>query len=208
MQRLGMQEFHEEAEYLKTLFPALDKIEGIIVKLDTEGGFDNYQEKIGNPMEENTLIIGDQDNNVLLFFNCSNKSHNTQIFQGVTVFNKYNYDKESIIHKRRDPVDVPLHLEKYIFDFASNSLVVPLRSLEVREPIEIFLKNNYIRGGMMPLKEMKQHPEWKKEYRKNIDIKKVQICKFCNKKSLKGCCSNYSSVNRSMLTMVIGWSKK
>jgi hypothetical protein len=51
---------------------------------------------------------------------------------------------------------------------------------------------------------MKKHPEWKKEYRENIDIKKVQICKSCNKKLGY----NYSSVNRSMLTMVIGWSKK
>lgn len=65
-------------------------------------------------MEENTLIIGDQHNNVLLFFNCSSKSHKTKVFEGVTVVNRYHYDRESIMHRRRNPVDVPLRLENYI----------------------------------------------------------------------------------------------
>lgn len=45
-------------------------------------------------------------------------------------------------------------------------------------------------------------------YKKYLEIKKVQICKSCGKKSLKGCCSGYNASNRSVLTMVIGWSKK
>ena len=213
-----MQRFNREAEYLKRLFPNLNKIEGIIVRLDTEGGFDNYQSKIGDPMEENTLILGDEDNNVLLFFKCSSKSHNKNIFEGVTVLDQFSYSSKSIVHRKRDPVDVPHHLEKYIFDFASISaglggscseyaLAGSLKNLRIEKPEHTFLKN-YAKGGMMPLKEMKKHPEWKEEYRKYLEIKKVQICKSCGKKSLKGCCPGYGASNRSMLTVVIGWSKK
>ena len=200
-----MQKFNQEAEYLKTLFPTLDKIEGIIVKLDTAGGFDNYQNRIKNPMEENTLILGDEDNNVLLFFKCSGKSYKTNIFEGVTVLNQFNYSSRSIIHRRRSPVDVPLHLGKYIFDFAP--IEYSLEGLTIEKPQHIFLEK-YYKSGMMPLKEMKRHPEWNEEYKRHIEIKKLQICKSCNKKSLKGCCSSYSVSNRSVLTMVIGWSSK
>ena len=203
--RSTMQKFNQEAEYLKTLFPTLDKIEGIIVKLDTEGGFNNYQNKIGDPMEENTLILGDEDNNVLLFFKCSSKSHKKSIFEGVTVLDQFRYSSKSIIHRKRSPVDVPLHLGKYIFDFVP--IECSMGNLTIEKPRHTFLEN-YTKGGMMPLKEMKRHPEWKEEYKKCIEIKKVQICKSCGKKSLKGCCPSYNASNRSVLTMVIGWSRK
>ena len=72
-------------------------------------------------MEENTLILGDEDNNVLLFFKCSSKSHNKNIFEGVTVLDQFNYSSKSIIHRKRDLANIPHYLEKYIFDFASFS---------------------------------------------------------------------------------------
>jgi hypothetical protein len=66
-------------------------------------------------------------------------------------------------------------------------------------------EEKYKRKGMYPLKEMKQHPEWKDEYMSKLRIKKVHICKSCRKKWMKGCCENYSQSNRVMLKMVIGW---
>jgi hypothetical protein len=64
----------------------------------------------------------------------------------------------------------------------------------------------YTRGGMLSLKDLKNNPEWKKEYELQLTIKRVHICKSCKNKTRKGCCFEYSSQNRSMVTMVIGWS--
>ena len=205
------QKFYEEVGFLRTLFPSLDKIEGIIMKLDTHKGFDNYQKEIGDPMKEDTLIIGDPQNNVLLFFKCSNdRKHKTEIFEGITILDIYCYNKESTIYKKGNPINVPSHLERYVFDFASEdlSLYNSFSGLKIRELGNPFVENNYRKGGMMPLKKMKSHPEWKELYRADVEIKKVQVCKSCGKKSAKGCCLEYSTKNRSVLTMVIGWSDR
>ena len=61
---------------------------------------------------------------------------------------------------------------------------------------------------MIPFKQVKNNPEWKKEYEANMYIKRVHICKSCKNKACKGCCPDYSSENRSMITMVMGWSAK
>ena len=198
------QRFNREVDFLRNYFPCLGKMEGIIVKLDTDGGFDNYQKEIGDPMEENTLIIADEDNNTLLFFNYSSKTYKTKILEGVTVITTFCYDKESQIHRKKSPIDVPSHLEKYIFDFA---LTNSFRDFTIKQPDEDFLERNYQKSGMILLKEMKKHPEWKEEYRNNIGIKRIQICKSCSKRWLKDCCSEYRRDNRTMLKMVIGWSK-
>ena len=59
---------------------------------------------------------------------------------------------------------------------------------------------------MIPFKQVKNNPEWKKEYEVDVVIKRVHICKSCRNKARKGCCPNYSSENRSMVTMIMGWS--
>ena len=69
-----------------------------------------------------------------------------------------------------------------------------------------FMHTFYIRGGMIPLKDIKNNPEWKKEYEADMVIKRVHICKSCKGKAHKGCCSCYSPENRSKITMVMGWS--
>ena|SRR5438270_6208432 len=172
----SQQRFNREAEFLRNFFPCLDNMEGIIIKLDTDGGFDNYHKEIGDPMEENTLIIADEGNNTLLFFNYSNKSYKTKILEGVTVMTRFCYDRESQIHRKRRPIDVPPHLEKYIFDFVLDD---SFNSILIKQVDEKFLERNYQKGGMILLKEIKKHPEWKEEYRKNIEVKRIQICKTC-----------------------------
>jgi hypothetical protein len=81
--------------------------------------------------------------------------------------------------------------------------------LTFRKPViskKNFFEKNYKPGGMCSLKEMKRHPEWKDEYAKRIEVRKMHMCKSCKRKWMKGCCKNYSQENRVMIKMVIGWN--
>jgi hypothetical protein len=61
---------------------------------------------------------------------------------------------------------------------------------------------------MILFADVKKHPEWNSRYYLGIETKFVNICKSCGSKAIKGCCSEYSSVNRKKLKMVIGWQNK
>ena len=54
---LTINQFNQEVEYLKTFFPTFNRIEGTIVRPDTRGEFNNYQDMVESPMKENTLIM-------------------------------------------------------------------------------------------------------------------------------------------------------
>ena len=69
-----------------------------------------------------------------------------------------------------------------------------------------FFSRNYDKGGMISLKEVKRHPEWKQDYGQLVYTKFVHICKSCKSKAYAGCCSGYSAVNRKKVKMVLGWS--
>jgi len=59
---------------------------------------------------------------------------------------------------------------------------------------------------MISLKNLRNNPEWRKEYEKELEIKLINICKSCRKKANKGCCFDYHSTNRTKIKMVIGWN--
>jgi hypothetical protein len=54
---------------------------GTVVKLLIEQGYDNYKSIIGDPMKENTLIIQDNEGNILLFFKHSKKTPKKNVFK-------------------------------------------------------------------------------------------------------------------------------
>jgi len=197
-------------------------------------------------MDEETLILGDENNNVYLVFEKIDKLVTTKnITKNVHVTDNYRYCQGSIIHKKHEVTPVPIYL-KYII--INNTIINNFHSLNIsnnqfdikqvqiqknQSPIiptvvdvskleraefsasspglnldsNIFLENNYIRGGMCPLANMRQHPEWVPEYRKNVEVKRINICKSCRNRFIKGCCPEYSSKNKTMQTMVIGWHK-
>lgn len=70
-----------------------------------------------------------------------------------------------------------------------------------------FFSVNYIKGGVIPFKEVKNHPEWKPEYEKLVLVKRVHMCKSCKSKARKGCCPHYYTKNRVMIKMIVGWSR-
>lgn len=203
-----------EAEFLKNIYPDLNFMKGTILRLDIEGGFDNYTSRFGNPMKETTLILGDDDNNVLLFFNPSEKPVKKSMIEGVSVLTCYKYSNDMIIHKHVQPIALPKRLEPYVLDFAAfagqQSCTVEnvgnLMADMTITPMSVqFMDTHYKRGDMIRLKNVTEHPFWKKEYRMDLSIKKFQMCKSCGKRALRGCCDNYSSTNRKPITMIVGW---
>ena len=212
MKSMLKKRFIQDIEYLETLFPSWPP-SGTVVKLVVEQGFDNYMNIIGDPMKEDTLIVQDNECNILLFFKHSKKALKKNVSKGITTMTIFNYTEGCIISKKHDITEVPLHLERFIYlDFQSQSknsnhvttlVGSQLKSLTLNDD---FFSRNYNKGGMISLKEVKRHPEWKQEYERLVETKYVHICKFCESKAYAGCCSNYSAVNRKKVKMVLGWS--
>ena len=51
-----------------------------------------------------------------------------------------------------------------------------------------FFDRNYTRGGFIPIKSVKQHPEWDPAFEKTVEVKRIHVCKSCKGKARKGCC--------------------
>ena len=66
--------------------------------------------------------------------------------------------------------------------------------------------NFFSENFMVPLKFAKNKPGWKPEYRDLAQVKRMHICKSCKCKARKGCCPEYSSGNRVMIKMIVGWN--
>lgn len=204
--------FIQDIEYLETLFPSWPP-SGTVVKLVVEQGFNNYMNIIGDPMKEDTLIVQDNECNILLFFKHSKKALKKNVSKGITTMTIFNYTEGCIINKKHDITEVPLHLERFIYSDAKlpsedsdpvTTLVNnQLTSLTLNDN---FFSRNYNKDGLISFKEVKRHPEWKQEYEQLVEIKYVHICKSCGSKAYAGCCSSYSAANKKKVKMVLGWS--
>ena len=232
MKSLLKKRFIQDIEYLETLFPSWPP-SGTVVKLVVEQGFDNYMNIIGDPMKEDTLIVQDNECNILLFFKHSKKALKKNVSKGITTMTIFNYTEGCIISKKHDITEVPLHLEQFIYSDAFSKNAATLTHMQLCEsenrPSENsnlvntlassvdsqlksltldddFFSRNYNKGGMISLKTVRRHPEWKQDYEQLVETKYVHICKSCESKAYAGCCSNYSAVNRKKVKMVLGWS--
>ena len=198
--------YEEGMEYLKRFF-SFPVVEGTIVKLDVcedNTSVEDYKDKTGVYfLDENTLILGDEDNNIYLVFRKEEDEFVKHVAETIHVMGTYEYDIESVIHKRHEPARIPAHLRPLI---VINNTINNFSTLKISEE-ENFFEKNYKRGGMCFLKDMKSHPEWMDEYKDRVQVKRVNICKSCRRKAKKGCCKYYSAENRVMLMMVIGWHK-
>jgi hypothetical protein len=70
---------------------------------------------------------------------------------------------------------------------------------------ECFFPRNFKSGGMMPLREMKRHPEWETQYIGQVSLNDFNMCRSCKKRAFSGCCPEYSATNRIKVRMVLGW---
>ena len=228
------QRLKRDAQFLNNIFSNIEHMEGTVIVLENDKGYDKYKSIIGDPMEEQTLIIGDDMDRVILFFNHLQQVIYRCIWPGVTVKSGFSYNECCFMHKKCKPEDMPPRLQKYVLDsiegafgnlaiashpeaIRTSGYILPSHTSSScmkssrqeqgeRDEASNFLKKHYKKGGMVLLKNVKANAEWNDVYRYNLEIKKVHICKSCNAKWAKGCCSEYSQNNRTMRNMVIGWS--
>ena len=225
----------KDLQYVRNLFGNTTNVIGTVLKLDVDNGFTNYKDKIGNPMSEETLIVGDENNNVFIVFKQHQELVPVKVFDGVNIISRLKYGDGYLLHRKQQPIDVPLRIVNIVMQqnnvyntnnfkivtnnfntlkindekkhIQSDNINTLKKQHDVSEYFETFMHKFYKEGGMVPIKNVKMHPEWTKEYETCITTKRVNMCKSCKEKAHKGCCSEYSSGNRVMIKVVIGWSE-
>lgn len=206
----------------------------VTIKLDASDNTDKeYEDTFGlHFLDEKTLIIGDDMNNVILVYQDDNKVVTHNITPKIHVFNKFRFDKKCILHKQIEPAQVPPHIHVHL-QFIQNNIQNNIQSntiqntihntfndLQISSPqptyinsLELYLKTYFKKEGTCPFKQLSRHAEWKKEYRNMVETltgsacatRRMCICKSCHKRWLKGCCPNYNRNNRTHWVMVVGW---
>ncbi len=185
IEKASASKFEEDVRYLKKIFDEVECIEGCVVRIIGNEGKDNYSRSFGNPLEERTLkIVSAGGSDIILFYKHSVKGfQKVDVCKGVTIVESFSfsnkYKVESYWHK---PAEVPNYLESYITECISNAMS------KLRLYNDNFLERNFERGEMMPLTDMKKHPEWQTKYIGEIDTKDVNMCKSCGCRAYKGCC--------------------
>ena len=176
------------------LFPVIDKT---IIKIDAvDDDCNDYKDRTGvHFMDEETLILGDENNNVYLVFEKHDELVTTKnITRRVHAIDNYRYCQGSIIHKKHDVTPMPIHLKSIIINNTTinnySYTESPGQYLNTRTDVSDsgFFEKNYKRGGMCPLVDMRQHPEWVPGYKKHVEVKRINICRSCRKRFIKGCC--------------------
>lgn len=190
--------FDQDVEYLSKLFDDTDNIEGCVVKIVGQSGLDNYNRHFCDPYEEQTLKFTGR-NEVILFYKHTVKNLPViDVCNGVSIVNKLVFRRGYKVDSYWwPPVNPPNYLESYILKCVNDAFA----NIKIGD----FFQQNFVRGGMMPLKEMKKHPEWQTKYIGQIDVKDVNICKSCKSRAYSGCCPDYSAKNRTKIRMVVGW---
>ena len=198
----------KDLQYIKNLFDNTTNVSGTVLKLDVDKGFTNYKNKIGNPMSEKTLIVGDENNNVFIIFKQHQElvpnSHTgvRVVFDGVNIIPSLKYKDEYILHKKQQPTDVPLRIVNIVMQqnnvyntnnfkfvtknttnnysdnlcFNNSGLIdekkehihyspnkeytLCLSSNNMNHNFVTFMHRFYKEGGMVPIKNVKMHPEW------------------------------------------------
>lgn len=193
----------------------------VTVKLNASDHSDKeYTNKFGVKFsDEDTLIVGDEMNNVLMVYQNEEKVVTENITSLINVLSKLRLTPKCIIHKEVEPAKVPLHIKLNLNFIQNNNTIQNADTIHNNfsnihisptciDTVEIYLDAYFKKGGTCSLKQLSRHPEWKTAYKDNIETRKMNICKSCYKRWLKGCCANYSRNNRTMWVMAIGWHEE
>ena len=191
----------------------------VTIKLDASDDPDKeYKKKFGvNFMDEDTLIIGDDMNNVLMVYKDEDKVVKEDMTSLVHVLNTLRLTPQCIVHEKMGPSETPPHIKINLnFNIQNANTIQNAHTIhnnfaDLRvspasiDTAQCYLEAYFKRGGMCSLKKVSRFPEWKTVYRGEIETKKLNICKSCEQRWIKGCCENYSRTNRTIWVMVIGW---
>ena len=203
---LSVAKFEEDVEYLRRLYGTSDCIEGCVVEIKGQNGIDSYKEHFCNPLNEKTIIATSGIDLVLLFkpLHLIRSIPDFDILEGVKVLKTFSFTQGYKLQNKH--MFRPAHVPDYIEEYISNSIANVFSRLTIgNENGNNFFNNNYDKGGMVSLADVKRHPEWRTKYLKDVETNFVNICKSCGSKAIKGCCLEYSATNRKKIKMVIGW---
>ncbi len=192
--------FEQDVKFLQRLFGTSDEIKACAVVILGEKGKSNYRKNYVNPDSEKTLKIRSLNTTVLFYEHTRIDFTYLNICEYVTMVNEFSFTKG---YKVDNYIYRPAELPYYLEDFIYNCVHKALNMLNINN--ENFFEKNFQRGGIMPLKEMKKHPEWKTKYIDDVNVKDMHMCKSCKNRAYSGCCPEYSSSNRKKIKMVIGW---
>lgn len=157
-------------------------------------------------------------NNVLMVYQDENKVVTEDITSLIHVLNKLRMTPQCIVHNKMEPSKTPSHI-KINLNFIQNN-IQNANTIQNAQTIQnnfsnlcvssidnaqCYLETYFKRGGACPLKKVYRHPEWKAAYKSEIETRKLNICKSCEQRWIRGCCESYSRTNRTIWVMVIGW---
>ena len=161
-----------DTQYLHTMFGDPGRMEGTIVVLKGENGYNNYSSMIGDPMHEDTLIVEDNNNNIMLFFNHITFAAAVTIWPNVSIINDFSYTVGCLIHKKRKIANVPSHIMTHVLRISYDDADKKLADMKLDDS---FFDRNYTRGGFIPIKSVRQHPEWNPAFENTVEVKRMAI---------------------------------
>ena len=166
-------------------------------------------------MDEETLIISDEDNNIHLVYCDKNKVVAESLTPLIRVLNNLRITPKYILHKERQPANVPPHIRINLnfietqnniqnantihnVDIHNGDIIhkngricskfagLSIPSLDINT-LDKYLNTYFIPGDFIPLKQLSRHFEWKKTYRSEVTTRSMDICKSCRKRFRVGC---------------------
>ena len=188
--------FQDDIKFLEQFFPNSPKLElndqGLMMLAIGPSEFSGYKAATGKSVyDEDTLTILAPNEAVLTFWRHIHGATDKQITEASNLtLDYFRYSNKCNIINKSKPTVPPAHVLLYI---------------GIKDLTDEFARLGIVKGTMVPLKELKRHygPGWHNDLLQGKEVKNIQVCKSCNKKSLKGCCPDYSSKNRRVIKMVI-----
>lgn len=196
--------FEQDVRYLNKLFGTASNIEACVVRISGKKGIASYNQKFADPLKDQTLRISSLTDVVLFYKHDVKYLPTMEMCDGVTMEGSFSFAKGYKVENYWcKPAKLPYYLENYIVQCVAEAF----GSLQAKsgQRSDDFFERNFKRGGMMPIKAMKMHPEWQTKYIGQVDLKDVNMCKSCKQRAYSGCCSEYSASNRNKVRMVVGW---
>ena len=196
--------FEQDVRYLNKIFGTTSNIEACVVRISGKNGITSYSQKFADPLKDQTLRISSPTDVVLFYKHGVKYLPAIEMCDGVTMEGSFTFAKgHKVENYWYKPAKLPDYLESYIVQCMAKAF----ESLKIKpdQKQDDFFRRNFKRGGMMPIKEMKRHPEWQTKYVGQVDLKDVNMCRSCKRRAHSGCCPEYSASNRNKVRMVLGW---
>ena len=196
--------FEQDVRYLNKLFGTASNTEACVVIISGKKGIASYSQRFADPLKDQTLRISNLTDVVLFYKHDAKYLPTLEVCDGVTMEKSFSFTKGYKVENYWcQPAKLPDYLESFIVQCVEKAF----ESLQIKpdQRLDGFFERNFKRGGMMPIKEMKRHPEWETQYIGQVSLKDFNMCKSCTKRALSGCCPEYSASNRIKVRMVLGW---